>query len=154
MKEVRLAKLAILSVAFLMVLSVGVVAMPASAPTKSVAIHFVVRPPALPGLIDSALSVHATARGSAQALSGMGVDAPGFCNWPVTGSISGNTVTLSGNVDKTINPALFAGVPVSIVGVDNGRGQGDDITWTFGPVPALGGATIEIVTTGSVVISR
>lgn len=94
--------------------------------------------------------VGAAASGSAVALTGQGFDTPfrgnltgtpGYCRFPLTGSLSGSVVTLSGAVTFSSDPT-FVGVPVTITA----DGSTGGITFDFGPFTLTG--------TGSVVVAH
>ncbi len=96
----------------------------------------------------STLTLQANARGTSASLTGSGVDTtfhggvppPGTCEFPLTGSISGSVVTLSGAVSKSTDPTLV-GASVLIV-ADAATGS---ITFTFGGVFVLTGTgTVQI----------
>ncbi len=81
-------------------------------------------------LSGSVIQVVAQVRGPASSLSGQGSDTPrtppagsnpGFCQFPLTGSVSGSLVTLSGTVTISSNPS-FIGAPVTI-NADAGTGS-------------------------------
>jgi hypothetical protein len=96
----------------------------------------------------STLTLHASASGTSASLTGHGVDTtfhggpppPGTCEFPLTGSISGSVVTLSGAVSKATDPTLV-GASVLIV-ADGATGS---ITFTFGGTFVLTGTgTVQI----------
>lgn len=99
--------------------------------------------------------LEASATGPAASLVGGGTDSPlrnqgngiadpfSFCEFPLTGSVAGNSVTLAGVVAISNGP--FAGTPVAITATDTGPGQNDPITFVFGGLTLVG--------TGSVVIA-
>jgi hypothetical protein len=101
-----------------------------------------------------AFSAHlgALARGPAGALTGTGFDAPpigsgasgapgnpGFCVFPLTGSVSADVVTLSGAVKQSSVKALI-GFPVS-VNADTSTGS---ITLMIGPFTLTGTGSVTI----------
>lgn len=98
----------------------------------------------------STLTLSANAAGTSASLTGRGVDSTfhgagppaGTCVFPLTGSISGSVVTLSGAVRQSSDPTLV-GASVLIV-ADAGTGS---ITFTFAGVFVLTG-------TGTVVINN
>ncbi|MCI0330332.1 MAG: hypothetical protein L0196_05185 [candidate division Zixibacteria bacterium] len=98
------------------------------------------------------LQVGATASGPSNALVGQGFDSPfrgnptattppGYCRFPLTGSASGNVVSLSGNVSFSNDPSNL-GVAVSITA----DASTSAITFVFGP--------FTLTDTGSVVIAH
>ncbi len=100
-----------------------------------------------PGL---SLQVTAAASGtSASSLSGQGIDStfhgnpggppPGTCGFPLTGSVSGGVVTLSGAVTRSTNPSLV-GIPVTVIG-DASTGA---ITFLFDGFTLTGTGTVVI----------
>ncbi len=103
----------------------------------------------LPGL-----TVHlgAAASGPAGALTGAGFDAPaigsgvssapgnpGFCDFPLTGSLSAGVVTLSGTVKVSSEPSLI-GTPVAIT-ADASTGS---ITFVFDGLTLTGTGSVSI----------
>jgi hypothetical protein len=108
-------------------------------------------------LLDSFVTrLEASATGTAASLVGGGTDSPlrnqgngiadpfSFCEFPLTGSVEGNTVTLAGTVEISNGP--FEGTPIAIRATDTGRGQNDPITFVFDGLTLVG--------TGSVVIAN
>lgn len=97
------------------------------------------------------VQIGAQASGPANALSGQGFDNPGkpgapptpvgYCRFPLSGSLVGSVVTLSGTVTFSTNPALV-GAPVTII-ADSSSGA---ITFDF--------AGFVLTGTGSVVIAH
>ncbi len=104
------------------------------------------------------ITVRADASGTALTLSGSGTDGPPpnsppgnplACQFPLTGSIAGTTVTLTG----TVTQSSFAGnigTPVTVIGDSSGGA----ITFVFGPIAGgpFAGATLILTGTGTVVI--
>ncbi len=103
----------------------------------------------LPGL-----TVHlgAAASGPAGALTGAGFDAPtigsgvsgapgnpGFCEFPLAGSVSAGVVTLSGAVKESSEPTLI-GIPVTIT-ANSSTGS---ITFVFGPFTLTGTGSVSV----------
>lgn len=103
----------------------------------------------LPGL-----TVHlgAAASGPAGALTGAGFDAPaigsgvsgapgnpGFCEFPLTGSVSAGVVTLSGAVKESSTPTLI-GTPVTITA----NPSTGSITFVFGPFTLTGTGSVSV----------
>ncbi len=66
---------------------------------------------------------------------------PGVCHFPLTGSILGSTVTLSGAVTQSSAPTAI-GIPVGI-SADAATGA---ITFTFAGIPFTGTGTVAIRT--------
>jgi opacity protein-like surface antigen len=93
----------------------------------------------------------ATARGAADALTGRGFDAPiegaggegglghDYCHFPLTGSLSGSVVTLTGTVTSSNNPADL-GAAVTII-ADASTGA---ITYDFDGVVLTGTGKVTI----------
>ena len=102
--------------------------------------------------IGLSVSVRAHASGTVSSLSGGGTDSPpsipspsanpAVCQFPLTGSVSGNTVTLAGTVTQSSVGAEI-GTPVTFT-ADASTGT---ITWTFGGIPFTGTGTVVITTT-------
>ncbi len=109
----------------------------------------------LTGVDDVAgLPIHVGARasGPADSLEGQGFDVPpgpkafgepgdpvGYCRIPLTGTLAGNVVTLSGNVIFAHNPG-DVGVPVTFT-ADASNGS---ITFDFGPFTFEGTGRVRI----------
>ncbi len=139
-------RLATLTMAALTLATLSSYALPAYAATTTVNISGQVT--LAPGLT---LTVEGHAQGTASSLVGKGVDStfhgnplgfpPGTCNFPLTGSISGSVITLSGAVTHSTDPS-FVGTPVTLIG-DASTGA---ITFIFGPFTLTG--------TGNVVINN
>ncbi len=102
----------------------------------------------------NAFSVHlgAVARGPADALTGTGFDAPpigsgassapgnpGFCVFPLTGSVSAGVVTLSGAVRESSMKTLI-GTPVMVT-ADTSNGS---ITFCFGGLMLTGTGSVTV----------
>lgn len=96
------------------------------------------------------VSVRAHASGTTSSLSGSGTDAPppntppgnpAVCQWPLTGSVSDNVVTLVGVVAQSSVRAEI-GTHVTLT-ADASTGA---ITWTFAGFPLTGTGTVEIRT--------
>lgn len=96
------------------------------------------------------VQIGAHARGPAGSLSGQGFDTPGkpggvvppgYCHFPLTGSVSGDNVTLSGTVTFSPDPTLI-GASVEITA----NAATGAITFNFGGFIGAG--------TGSVVIAH
>lgn len=94
------------------------------------------------------VTVQAHAQGSPSSISGSGADTPvhanafpppGECTFPLTGSISGSQVTLSGQVTQTSDPALL-NLHVKIT-ADASTGA---ITFIIGPFTLTGTGTVVI----------
>ncbi len=98
------------------------------------------------------VTVRADASGSASSLVGAGSDNPpfpftppganpGVCQFPLTGSILGSTVTLSGTVTQA-SISAFIGTPVGF----SANAATGAITFTFGPFTFTGTGTVVITT--------
>lgn len=97
------------------------------------------------------VSVRAHASGTASSLSGGGTDSPppapsppgnpAVCQFPLTGSISANVVTLSGTVTQSSVRAEI-GTPVTFMA----NASTGAITWTFDGFIFTGPGTVEIRT--------
>ena len=96
------------------------------------------------------VSIRAHASGTTTSLSGGGTDSPppnvppgnpAVCQWPLTGSVSGSVVSLTGTVTQSSVRAEI-GTPITLT-ADASTGA---ITWTFGPFPLTGTGTVEIKT--------
>ena len=94
------------------------------------------------------LQLTANASGTPSSLSGQGVDStfhqgpvspPGTCEFPLTGSVTGNVVTLTGTVTQASDKTLI-GTPVSIV-ADASTGA---ITFHFGGFVLTGTGNVHI----------
>ncbi len=101
----------------------------------------------LPGAFTVTLRAHAS--GTASSLSGGGTDSPppnippgnpGVCQFPLTGSTDGTTVTLSGTVTQSSTPSAI-GTPVTITADTSGA-----ITFNFGGAILTGTGTVVIRT--------
>ena len=92
------------------------------------------------------LQVGAQASGTASSLDGLGFDSPvpghpkGYCRIPLAGSLSGNVITLTGNVAFSNDPSNI-GTPVTF----RANAANGSITFIFGAFTFTG--------TGSVVIA-
>ena len=99
------------------------------------------------------LHVQARVSGPAGSLTGQGSDSPpgkGYCRFPLTGSLVGDVVTLSGVTTFTNSDTTPVGVPVTFVA----NASTGDITWTFDVGAVIAGGPFLIFTgTGSVVIA-
>ncbi len=151
MKEQRVTRRQVLKGAGAVgVLAAMAVPMPASAAAETVVTVMgnVATPPG-PG----AFSVHlgALTRGPADALTGTGFDLPpigsgassapgnpGFCVFPLTGSVSAGVVTLSGAVKESSIKALI-GTPVRVM-ADMSNGS---ITFVFGTLTLTGTGSVS-----------
>ncbi len=94
------------------------------------------------------VTVRAHATGSTSSLVGAGTDSPPFpgvsgnpgaCQFPLAGSVSGSTVTLSGAVTQSSIPS-FVTTPVGITA----SASTGAITFTFGPFTLTGTGTVVI----------
>ena len=97
------------------------------------------------------VTVRASASGSTFSLVGAGTDSPPFtgvsgnpgaCQFPLTGSVSGSMVTLSGSVTQS-SISAFLGTSVGI----NAIASTGAITFTFGGIP-FAGMGIVVIRTG------
>jgi hypothetical protein len=137
----------ILAVALMGITFLGPTAGPAQAADLVVNVSGQVTstPGAFPFLVT--LTVGAHAKGSATALSGFvfdnaignPLDEHDYCLAPVTGSLSGSVVTLTGVTTFSNNPTLF-GVPVRLV-ADAATGS---IEYDFGPFVFTGTGQVVI----------
>lgn len=106
----------------------------------------------LPGPGGFSVHLGAVARGPADALTGTGFDAPpigsgassapgnpGFCVFPLTGSVSAGVVTLSGAVRESSIKTLI-GTPVSVT-ADTSNGS---ITFVFGTLTLTGTGSVTV----------
>ncbi len=95
------------------------------------------------------VSVEAFATGNPSSLAGGGMDSnphggalglpPDTCTFPLTGSISGTMITLSGTVTQSTNPTLV-GTPVTLMG----DAQAGSITFVFDGLTLKGIGTVVI----------
>ncbi len=95
----------------------------------------------------------AVARGPADALTGTGFDAPpigsgnsgapgsnpGFCVFPLTGSVSAGVVSLSGAVKESSDETLI-GLPVKVTA----NTSAGSITFVIGPFTATGTGSVSV----------